>query len=407
MNDWAKARAQVMLDPSVTMLNCGSFGPTALPVFEQMTALRRELAMGPTDFFLRKAPPLLWRSRVVAAKFLGTTPQQFHFATNVSVAINIVASSLVLNSPGEILLTDQEYGAMTWTWERMAQRHGLTLRVVPIPTMPHDPDELLHAITTAMTPRTRLVFFSHVTSPTGLVLPAKAICAEARRRGILSVVDGAHAPAMIPLDINAIQADFYAGNLHKWTLAPVSVGFVVAGPGMEDRLHPLSVSWGQHQRRYARQHHYPITGRDEPDPFGSTARTRYVEFDGTRDICPWLSVPEAIAFQENLGFDAIRQRMAELAKYCREVIGKRHGFADATPTVKELSGAMTAFSIPGRIDVSQLCKMMWQERIEIPIGERDGQVRLRVSHHFFTQESEIDRLSEVLTQLLPQVRQLP
>src|SRR6185436_7435967 len=144
----------------------------------------------------------------------------------VSAAINLVASGLPLESPGEVLMTDHEYGSMVWCWERAAARRGLSIRTFPLPTMASDPGLIVEAAVAAMTPRTRLFFFSHVLSPTGLVLPAKELCAEARRRGIITVVDGAHAPAMIPLDLDDIGADFYGANCHKWLLAPTGAGFL-------------------------------------------------------------------------------------------------------------------------------------------------------------------------------------
>src|SRR5439155_26208057 len=138
-----------------------------------------------------------------------TGPERFVFTTNVSAAINLIASSLRLNSPGEILMTDHEYGAMVWCLERAGQRQGLAVQSFAMPAMASDPGEIVEAAVKPMTPRTRLFFFSHVLSPTGLVLPAKELCAAARKRGIISVVDGAHAPAMIDLTLDDIGADFY------------------------------------------------------------------------------------------------------------------------------------------------------------------------------------------------------
>src|SRR4051812_48752330 len=307
--DWGAARRRVILDPTVTMLNTGSFGPLPEPVFDRATELRRRLAAGPTDFFVRQAPPLLWEARERTAAFLGTTPRRLVFTTNVSAAINLVASGLRLNAPGEILMSDHEYGAMIWCWERAAQRQGLTIRTFPLPARPTDPGEIVDAAVRTMTPHTRLLFFSHVVSATGLVLPAKELCAEARRRGVLTVVDGAHAPAMIPLAVDDIGADYYTGNGHKWLLASMGTGFLVIGRGREDSLEPLHVSWGYKP---------DPGGPDDPDVYGSTPRTRYLEFEATRDVCPWLAVPEAIGFQAELGWDAVRRRHAELAAYTRD-----------------------------------------------------------------------------------------
>jgi isopenicillin-N epimerase len=397
--DWSAARSKILLDPSVTMLNTGSFGPLPRPVFERATELRRRLAAGPTDFFLRQAPPLLWESRERTAAFLGTAPTRLVFTTNVSAAINLVASGLRLASPGEVLMTDHEYGAMVWCWERVGQRQGLGVRTFPLPTMARDPGEMVDAAVKAMTPRTRVFFFCHVLSPTGLVLPAKELCAAARKRGILTVVDGAHAPAMIPLNIDEVGADFYTGNLHKWLLAPTGTGFLVIGPGNEDRLQPLHVSWGYHADKYPIGEVVQSAGPDARDAYGSTPRVRFLEFEGTRDICPWLAVPAAIDFQADLGWESVRGRITELAAYTRRVIGGV-GLTLATPDVPGLCGAMTAFELPAGSDAVRLRKELWARRVEIPVVERPDRLLLRVSHHFYTTEAEIDRLAEVLRAIL-------
>src|SRR5437763_15794194 len=183
---WSDARSQMLLDPEVTNLNTGSFGPLPQVVFERVTELHRRLAEEPMDFFVRQAPPLLWQARERLAAFLGCEPRRLAFTANVTVSINTVAASLCLVGPGEILLTDHEYGAMQWCWERAAQRQGLTLRTFPLPTFPRSSGEIVDAFGRAMTDRTRLLFFSHVLSPTGLILPAREICEEARRRRIVN-----------------------------------------------------------------------------------------------------------------------------------------------------------------------------------------------------------------------------
>jgi isopenicillin-N epimerase len=390
----------MILDPTVTMLNTGSFGPLPEPVFERATELRRWLAAGPTDFFVRQMPPLLWEARERTAAFLGTVPQRFVFTSNVSAAINLVASGLRLAAPGEILMSDHEYGAMIWCWERAAQRQGLTIRTFKLPTMAGNPAEIVEAATKTMTHRTRLLFFSHVLSPTGLVLPAKELCAEARKRGIMTVVDGAHAPVYIPLNVSDVNADFYTGNLHKWLLAPSGAGFLIVGPGNEDRLQPLHVSWGYFADKYPIGEVMQSTGPDARDNYGSTPRTRFLEFEGTRDPGAWLAVPTAIAYQAESGFDNVRSRIAELAAYTRKAIGEGVGLPLATPAVPGLCGAMTALELPAGATAPALRKELWARRVEIPVVERPERLLLRVSHHFYTTEAEIDRLAEVLREIL-------
>jgi isopenicillin-N epimerase len=383
----------MLLDPTIVNLNTGSFGPLPRPVFEHVTELRAQLAAEPTDFFVRRLPPLLWETRDKLAEFLHTDPRRLVFTINVSASINIVAAGLRLASPGEILMPDHEYTPMQWCWERAAVRQGLTVRTFPLPTMARSPGEIVEAAVAAMTPRTRLLFFSHILSPTGLVLPAKELCAAARQHGILTVIDGAHATAILPLNVADIGADFYTGNCHKWLLAPTNTGFLVIGPGNEDRLQPLQVSWGYH----------PDPARlNERNEFGSTPRIRALEFEGSRDPCPWLTVPAAIAFQAELGWDSIRQRIAELAAHVRDKIGAVNGLALATPPQPGMHGALTAFQLPftGTERAITLRNAIWQHRIEVPIVERPDRLLIRVSTHFYNTEEEIDRLAEVLRDVL-------
>ncbi|QVL32833.1 aminotransferase class V-fold PLP-dependent enzyme [Telmatocola sphagniphila] len=393
--DWKYHRSRMMLDPDIINLNTGSFGPQPIPVYEAAVRFRQMLAAEPTHFYVRQAPPLLWEARRETAKFLGTTPEKLVFTNNVSSSINFVASGLTISSPGEILLTDHEYGAMHWCWERAAKRLGLTLRTFPLPTMPEDPQEIVDAACAAMTARTRVFFFSHVLSPTGLVLPAKELCTEARKRGILTVVDGAHAPAMIPLNVDDIRADFYAANLHKWLLAPCGAGFLAIGSGNEDRLQPLEVSWG---------YHYPRTDLDAPDEFGSTRRIRHLEFNGTRDICPWLACPEAIRFQTEIGWQAIRSKIEELSNYVRRRMRETVALKPATPADRRSCGSLTAFNLPEGIHPVKLREAIWKHRIEIPIVERPDRLIIRFSTHFYNTEDEIEALLKILPGALQEAK---
>ncbi|WP_020472700.1 aminotransferase class V-fold PLP-dependent enzyme [Zavarzinella formosa] len=396
--DWDVLRGEMMLDPTIINLNTGSFGPLPKCVFEEVTEYRHWLAAEPTHFFVRQVPPLLWTARERLAGFLGTIPERLVFTSNVSAAINLVASGLMIHSPGEILLSDHEYGAMHWCWERVAQQRGLSLKTFALPKYPKEPGEIVEAAAKAMSSRTRLLFFSHVLSPLGMVLPARELCAEARKRGIVSVIDGAHAPAMIPLNVSDVAADFYTGNCHKWLLAASGTGFLVIGPGNEDRLQPLHVSWGY------RPDQYPLgeqsAGKRNPDgrdDFGSTARTRFLEFEGTRDICPWLATPKAIDFQTAIGWEAIRGRMRELSQYARQRLGELN-LREATPSHPQMSGSLTAFELPlqGPKQAQALRQAIWKHRIEIPVIERPDRMLIRVSTHFYDTTGEIDALVKIL-----------
>jgi isopenicillin-N epimerase len=386
---WQAARAQMLLDPGVVNLNTGSFGPLPRVVFERVTELRHRLAEEPMDFFLRGAPPLLWEARCRLGEFIGADPRRLVFTTNVTASVNLVASSLRLAAPGEILLTDHEYGAMHWCWERAAERLGLSVRTFPLPILADNPGQIVTAAVDAMSDRTRLLFFSHVLSPTGMILPARELCAEARKRGIVSVVDGAHAPAFVPLNLDEIDADFYGANCHKWLLAPTGSGFLYLGRGNESRLSPLQVSWGYHKEKH------PL---DEQDTWGSTPRLRFLEFEGTRDFSPWLAVPAAIDFQANLGWQPIRERIEELVRHVR---ARFDWLFPATPTHPQLHGAMTAFRLPAGVEPQVLRRRLWEEhRIELPIIERPDGLLIRVSTHFYNTEEEVDHLAAALPRLL-------
>jgi isopenicillin-N epimerase len=386
---WSAARSRMLLDANVANLNTGSFGPLPRPVFERVTWLRQHLAEEPMDFLLRQAPPLLWEARERLASFLGGHPRRLIFTANVTAAVNMVASSLRLAAPGEILLTDHEYGAMHWCWERAGQRQGLSVRTLPLPVMAQSTDEIVAAFRAALTERTRLAFFSHVLSPTGLVLPVRELCAEARRRGVITVVDGAHAPAMVPVALNNLDCDFYGGNCHKWLLAPTGAGFLYLGRNSEDRLQPLQVSWGwQHDRDRL----------DERDEFGSTPRLRFYEFEGTRDPCPWLAVPAAIDFQREIGWQRIDAHNRALAGHVRQRLSF---LPSATPEDPVLCGYMTAFRLPAATDAPLLRRELWERHaIEVPIIERPDGLLVRVSTHFYNTEEEIERLAGALLALI-------
>jgi len=389
---WAQARSRMLLAPGVANLNTGSFGPLPRPVFERVTALRQLLAEEPMDFFLRQTPPLLWEARERLGQFLGAEPRRLIFTANVSASVNMIASALRLASPGEILLTDHEYGAMHWCWERAAIRQGLTLRTFPLPVLAEKPEEIVDAVTAALSDRTRVLFFSHVLSPTGLVLPAREICAAARRRGVLTVIDGAHAPAMVPLHLDQLGCDFYGGNCHKWLLAPSGSGFLYLGDESKDRLQPLQVSWGWHHDRCR---------ADERDEWGSTPRLRQFEFEGTRDPGPWLAVPAALDFQAELGWERIRRRNQELVAYVWARLAALPALRLETPRNPALHGFMTAYRLPAGTDAPALRRDLWERyRIEAPIVDRPDGHLIRVSTHFYNTVEEIERLAAALTQLL-------
>jgi isopenicillin-N epimerase len=392
--DWERVRDRMLFPPAVVYLNAGSFGPLPRAVHDAAAGLRRSLASDPADFLLRQVPSLLWRAREELAGFVGCSPHRLLFTSSVSAAVSLVASSLTVEAPGEILLSDQEYRTMRWCWERVAQRTGLSLRTFSIPLMPTDPEEIVAAAVDAMGARTRLIFFSHIVSASGLVLPARRICEEAQRRGIISVVDGAHAVASTALDLAAIPCDFYVGSCHKWLLAPSGASFLYAGRDGEDRLQPTTISWGYPGMQAA-------VDPDARDPYGSTPRLRRLECEGTRDLCPWLAVPDAIGFHRSFGAGTAFARMRDLAGHARASFADLDDFAPATPADAALSGALIAFDLPPalrRIDLARLLRDRF--RIEVAVVDHLGQPRLRLSPHVYNTTADIDAVVEALSVLL-------
>ncbi len=383
----------MMLDPGTAYLNAGAAGPLPRAVFERVSGFRRHLAEQPADFLIRHVPPLLRAAREQLAGYIGGDPRRLVLTTNVTGAVNLVASGLALEYPGEVLLTDQEYQPMRWCWERAAERQGLTVRFLSLPPDPAGPEEIIEAAIAAMSPRTRLFFFSHVVSSTGLVMPARGLCRAASERGVISVVDGAHGPAFTDLDVADIQCDYYAGSGHKWLLAPVGNGFLHSAVGALERLRPMQVSWG----------YQPLPGGGPPeerDGSGRTSPLRRFEINGTRDICPWLALPEAIDFQARLGPERIRGRMRELSRHVRERLAHWRGLEPVTPEHATLSGGMTAFALPAGTDAAGLSAGLWERfRVDAAVVQGPGRPLIRVSTHFFNTEDDIERLAEALGEL--------
>src|SRR5712692_3389328 len=219
-----------LLDPDIVFLNHGSFGACPRPVFEEYQRLQLELEREPVEFLglQRRFPALIAAAREQLAAYLGARPDDLVLVPNATTGVNMVARSLRLRQGDEIVATTHEYGGNKLLWRYVCERAGA--RYLEVPTWPANAvDELLGAVT----PRTRALFVSHVSSPTALLFPVEEICAHARDAGVLTIVDGAHAPGQIALDLERIGADFYAGNCHKWLRSPKGAGFLHARPEVQ------------------------------------------------------------------------------------------------------------------------------------------------------------------------------
>ncbi|HEX4929153.1 MAG TPA: aminotransferase class V-fold PLP-dependent enzyme [Gaiellaceae bacterium] len=339
-----------LLDPEVTFLNHGSYGACPAPVFARYQELQRELERNPVEFLARRFDELTAEARAALAAFVGARADDLVFVPNATAGLNAVIRSLQhlrggLEPGDEVLTTRHEYGAVTRTWEFAGARLVYA-----------EPEEVAGAIG----PRTRAVSVSHITSPTALVLPVEEICAAAREAGVLSIVDGAHVPGQLPLDLAQVGADIYAGNCHKWLCAPKGAGFVWARPEHQGWIDPLVVSWG-YDEGFVRRHGW----------------------QGTRDPAAALAVPAAIEAHRSLDLERCRRLAAS--------------FHDRLPPVGTSPAPQMWASEVDTADPDALQRRLFDEhRIEVVVREWEGRNLLRVSIGPYNEAADVERLLEAL-----------
>lgn len=378
-----------LLDPEVVFLNHGSFGATPRPVFEAYQAWQRRLEHQPVRFLGTDLFDHLRHARQALAGFVGANADDLAFIPNTTFGVNLVARSLSLGSGDEILATDQEYGACDNVWEFVGRKTGARYVRQPIPLPVRSADEVVEQLWSGVTPRTRVIFVSHITSPTALHLPVEAICRRAREAGILTVVDGAHAPGQIPLDLGAIRADFYIGNCHKWLSAPRGSAFLYADPDRQELVEPLVVSWGW--------------GENATFNTGS----RYLDnlqWWGTIDPSAFLSVPAAIQFQEDHNWPVVRAGCHNLVDQAVRRICDLTGLASLYPHDAGLYHQMASAPLPAIPDLPAFKERLYEEyRVEVPCVQWKEQQFIRVSVQGYNTQADIDRLIEALGCLMPRV----
>ena len=375
-----------LLNPDVIFLNHGSFGACPRPVFEAYQRWQRELEYQPVEFLGRRLPDLLAQARQRLGTYLNVAADDLVYVTNATTGINIVARSLPLQPGDEVLATNQEYGAVDRTWTFVCRKTGAKYVRQPIPTPVHARDALVDLIWRNVTPRTRVISLSHITSSTAMIMPIEEICRRARQAGILTVIDGAHAVGQIPLDLPAIGADFYAGNCHKWLCAPKGAGFLYARPDAQALIEPLVVSWGW----------------ESPRP-GPSRFIDYHQWQGTRDISAFLAVPAAIDFMIEHDWDSVRQACHELARQVRRRLADLTGLPPNYPDHPDWYAQMVTAPLPPG-DLEALKARLYDEyRIEVPFPAWNDQQGIRVSIQGYNTQQDIDTLIDALTRLLPQV----
>lgn len=385
-----------LLDEAVTFLNHGSYGACPRPVFDTYQAWQRRLERQPVAFL---DPPRglggwMREARAAVAAEVGAAPDDLVGLMNATVGLNVVAQSLPLGPGDEVLTTDHEYAALDKTWAHVARRSGARVVPVTVPLPLIDAPAFTAALRAGLTDRTRVLFLSHITSATALVFPIAEIVAEARARGIFTVIDGAHAPGHIPLNLTALGADFYAGNCHKWMMAPKGAAFLHVRPDMQALIEPLVISHG-----WTPDPATPGT----LGPFGNAAFVDRLEMQGTRDPAAWLSVPAAIAFRRQHGWEYVARRCRDLAQDTAARVRAMTGLA-ALSSPEFCAPQMVAMPVPAT-DTAALQKALLERfGIEIPCFVWKDHAIVRLSVQGYNSESQMDHLVGALETLLPPAR---
>jgi len=378
------------LDPNITYLNHGSFGATPRVVLEKQVVFRAQMEREPVRFFVRELEPLLDEARAALVAFIGADAEGLAFVPNATAGFNAVLRSLDLDKFDELLVTTHEYNALRNAVEYVAGVAGAKVVLVDLPFPIASPDVVVERVLEKVTDRTRLVLIDHVTSQTALILPVERLVRELASRGIDTFVDGAHAPGMLPLDLSAIGAAYYTGNLHKWVCAPKGAAFLYVRENRRASVRPIAISHGANSPR--------------------TDRRRFlIEFDwtGTSDPSAWLCVPESLRVMGALvdgGWPEVMRRNRELALRARDLLCD--ALAIEKPAPDAMLGAMAAVPLPDGMQTAApplygdplQDRLLFEHAIEVPIipWPQPPQRVLRVSAQLYNTIEDYEKLARAL-----------
>jgi isopenicillin-N epimerase len=381
------------LDPAITFLNHGSFGACPIPVLEAQARLRAQLEREPVRFFVREFEPLLDEARSTVAAFVGAAPEDLVFVANATVGVNTVLRSLDFAEGDELLTTNHAYNACKNALEFVAGRAGARVVVAQVPFPLNGPMDVVDAVLERVTARTRLCLLDQVTSPTALILPLDRLVAELDARGVDTLVDAAHCPGMLALDLQKTGAAYTTGNFHKWLCAPKSTAFLHVRRDKQARIRPLSVSHGANAVRPERSL-FLLEG----------------DWTGTLDPTTVLSVPEALRFLSGLlpgGLPALMEQNRATAIAGRLRLCEALGIEPPCP--EEMLGSMASLILPGEgqarltvFSVDPLQEALYQRfGIQVPIFTWGSPTRriVRISTPIYTTPGEIDALAAALCEL--------
>jgi isopenicillin-N epimerase len=378
-----------LLDPEIHFLNHGSFGATPRVVFAEYQEWQRRLEQQPVLFLGRDFNRLNLEARTALGEYLTADPKDLVFVPNATHGVNVVARSLELGPGDEVLATSHEYGACDRTWDYLCRKRGASYVRQPVPLPVTSQDEILERFWEGVTFRTRVIFLSQISSPTALQFPVREICRRARLAGIRTVIDGAHAPGQIPVNLASLGADFYAGNCHKWMMSPKGAGFLYARPEVQGLVEPLVISWGYQA--------------DEDFTTGSTF-IDYLQWTGTRDPAAALSIPAAIQFMEGHRWDEVRLACFEMLREALKRVGVITGLPPLYPGESGFFSQMAAARLPTDVNLKVLKTRLYDDfRVEVPVIEWNGLKLLRVSIQGYNTLEDVNALVAGLERLLPEV----
>jgi isopenicillin-N epimerase len=382
------ARLLFSLDPAISYLNHGSFGAVPIGVQRAQQRIRDEVDANPMRFYTQGLLDRIVHTRRHVATFLGADPDGTALVANTTAGVAVALQSVRLAPGEEVLVTDHAYGAVALAVRRQCRRAGATARTVAWPLTASDA-EIVSRIRAALRPgRTKLLIVDQVTSPTARVLPVTAVVAAAREHDIPVLVDAAHVPGMLPVSVDAIGADFWVGNLHKWGFAPRGTAVLSVAPGWRPRIEPLAVSWEQESG-------FPVN----------------VEWQGCLDYSPWLAAPAGLFTLRTLGVDAVRAHNAALAAYAQRVVGDALGLSPADrPDPGDPAVSMRILPLPAGVATTVAEAGAVRQRIadklsaEVAVNPWGGRGWLRLSAQVYNRPEEYDRLAEHLPALLAALR---
>ena len=379
---------EFLLDPDVVYLNHGAYGAVPKPVFESYQRWQLLSERQPVDFLSRHGTERLAVSRQALADYLGTQRDNLVYVQNGTIGLNIIAHNLHLQEDETLLTTDHEHGGINRMWRRFSALRKFEYRTVSFPTPMTTHREFVEIFWSAVTPDVKAIFISHITSPSALIFPVKEICARARAAGILTIVDGCHAPSQIPLNLEDIGADYYVGILHKWLCAPRGSAFLYVRPEMQTKAEPMVVSWGW-----------------EPKKPGPSRFVEYHEWQGSRDISSFLAVPDAIEFQRSHDWHSVRKRCTQLADQAQWALSEITGMSPYTNGGAEWFSQAVCVPIPEDIDDEEMRERIRHEHnIEVSIDTLNTKPRIRVSVQGYNDEDDIERLLVAVKKLLGKCR---